>query len=508
MILTLFFNPKLLSFDKDPKWLKDINEAPLEMELPNYKPATKKQIKPKDKISKKELKLLANICQKPLNLKANQDAKIIELLGILHSRCGFSISIKDEKAKSELSKSAWGIALSNASLEKVLDTLVSQNNLHYIFKNGVLEISSTDTKIFKIDYITAIREGQTITKGGVDVSPEIISKYSKNSDKDGIKNEENLIKISEKVDFWKDTKEALEKILNISGKKLDAKDNEQEANLVINEPSGVIYINARPNELKKAQEFISTISDRLGRQISIEIAIISVELSNESSRGIDWSKFELSFDSYIKGTSSYVSKPKSSDSIINAGANANFSMNGLLNFLDSSGNTKVISRPHIVTLNNQQAIISVGENINYRVPETTEYDNANSYKSKTSYNQYSIFVGVLLNITPQISDDGEILLKVNPSLSSLKEVKKGESIREIAPDTIQKKLSSVIKAKSGENIIIGGLIGENEINSENSVPVLSKIPVLGALFGSQKENKVRTELVFVITPKLITPTNE
>ncbi|WP_221253648.1 pilus (MSHA type) biogenesis protein MshL [Campylobacter sp. 19-13652] len=494
---------------KDPKWLEDINKAPLEPIKPAFKLQKANSFKSqKRKISDKELKNLEKICQKPQNLKANQDAKIIQLLGILHSRCGFSIVIKDEQSKNILSQSAWGVSIANSNLEKILDTLISKNNLYYEFKDGVLEIASMQSKIFKLDYIAATREGQTITRGGVDVSPEIIGKYSKNSDKGDINNEENLIKVSEKFDFWKDIKTSLEEILNIPDKKITLEAKEPKPSLVINEQSGIIYINAKPDKIKQAQEFLSNIDDRLGKQISIEIAIISVELSNERSRGIDWSKFELSFDGYIRGLSSYSSEQRVGNNAINAGASANFSINGLLNFLNSTGRTKVISRPHIVTLNNQQAIISVGENINYRVPETTEYDNNSSYRSKTTYNQYSLFVGVLLNLTPQISDNNEVSIRINPSLSSLKEVQKGQEIKEIAPDTIQKKLSTVIKAKSGESVIIGGLIGESELDSESSVPFLSKLPILGSLFGYEKNNKIRTELVFVITPKIIAPLNE
>ena len=94
----------------------------------------------------------------------------------------------------------------------------------------------------------------------------------------------------------------------------------------------------------------------------------------------------------------------------------------MINFLETNGKTKVVSSPKVTTLNNQQALISVGDNINYRVMEETDNgsNNNNNNRLTTTYKQYSVFIGILLNLLPEVSDNNKIMLRINPSLSSFK----------------------------------------------------------------------------------------
>lgn len=159
-------------------------------------------------------------------------------------------------------------------------------------------------------------------------------------------------------------------------------------------------------------------------------------------------------------------------------------------------------------MNNQPAIITVGDNINYRIAEETNNDDTNS--RTITYNNYSIFVGVLLNITPEITKNGEIILRINPSVSSLKDDSALENgtIREIAPDTKERKLSTVVKVQNGNTIILGGLIAKGVKNTGSHVPLLGDIPLLGEAFKYKGEEEITTELVFVITPRLIGPRDD
>ena len=191
-------------------------------------------------------------------------------------------------------------------------------------------------------------------------------------------------------------------------------------------------------------------------------------------------------------------------------AGFNFNLDGVLNFLETNGKTKVISSPKITTLNNQQALISVGDNINYRVLEESQNNNALNGRTTTTFKQYSVFIGILLNILPEVSDDNKIMLRINPSLSSFKyseDDSKQTGIREIAPDTIQKKLSTVVQVNSGDTIVLGGLIGQKKGKENTKVPLLGDIPVLGHAFKSTKDDIKTTELVFIITPRIVDVSN-
>ena len=196
---------------------------------------------------------------------------------------------------------------------------------------------------------------------------------------------------------------------------------------------------------------------------------------------------------------------------MNLVAGFNFNLDGVLNFLETNGRTKVVSSPKITTLNNQQALISVGDNINYRVQEQSTNNNSLSGRTEVTYKQYSIFIGILLNLLPEISDDNKIMLRINPSLSSFKytedDTRQSTTIREIAPDTVQKKLSTVVQVNSGDTIVLGGLIAQAKGKENSKVPFLGDIPVLGNAFKSTKDNLKTTELVFIITPRIVDISN-
>ena len=192
-------------------------------------------------------------------------------------------------------------------------------------------------------------------------------------------------------------------------------------------------------------------------------------------------------------------------------AGFNFNLDGVLNFLETNGRTKIVSSPKITTLNNQQALISVGDNVNYRVQEESQNNNSLNGKTTITYKQYSVFIGILLNILPEVSDDNKIMLRINPSLSSFKytedDTRQSTAIREIAPDTIQKKLSTVVQVNSGDTIVLGGLIAQSKGKDNTKVPFLGDIPVLGNAFKSTKDSLRTTELVFIITPRIVDISN-
>ena len=280
---------------------------------------------------------------------------------------------------------------------------------------------------------------------------------------------------------------------------------------------------------------------RLKKQVVIDVSIISVELAKSYTKGIDWSKFNIGFKTglfdafiptartdtinqatnqpstqltYSPTPANYVSwSSRNSSNGANQGRSVNlisgfnFNLDGVINFLETNGKTKIISSPKIATLNNQQALISVGDNINYRVQEESTNDNSTNSRTTYSYKQYSVFIGILLNLLPQISDDNKITLRINPSLSSFKyqedDIRQSAKIREIAPDTIQKKLSTVVHVNSGDTVVLGGLIGQTRGKESNKIPVLGDIPVLGHAFKSEKDTVRTSELVFIITPRII-----
>lgn len=226
--------------------------------------------------------------------------------------------------------------------------------------------------------------------------------------------------------------------------------------------------------------------------------------------GSNWQNFNIGLNSQTSdNTNSFMQIQNGQGFVKNLGLRANLNFDSIVNFLSQSGKTSVLSNPKLMALNNQQAIISIGDTVNYQVKESSK-GTENGTTVSESYSNYSIFIGILLNILSEISDDGKIMLRINPSLSDFKypeDNKRQKEPRTIAPDTIQKKLSSVVQVENNQTLILGGLISHNRSQNDNSVNFLSKIPILGSLFRSEDENSNITEIVFIITPSIVDNTH-
>lgn len=443
----------------------------------------------------------SNNCNyKTFNIKISQSVTISELINEIGDMCHFSTIAKDIEAKKLLENPLNGINIKDMTLYEIFDLILKEHNINYTYKSNILKLSALATKTFKIDYITSVREGTASLSATVEIEP-----VGEGDIKSQLQASNNEIKVKEKFDFWKTMDVEIQAILN------NGTDNFKAPNPIINPNTGLITITGTTTQLKRVEEYIQNLKNRLHKQVMIDVSIISVKLNNEYTRGIDWSKFQLSLKSNANANIISNSNSNLQDAINNSVKNisiinsVNFSMEGLLNFIKLKGNTKILSSPKVMTLNNQQSLITIGDNINYRVSQETQKD-SDTGEIKVTYTPYRVFIGVLLNLLPEVSDDNKIMLRINPSLSSFKypeDDKKQTAIREIAPDTLEKKLSTVVQVNSGDTIILGGLIGQTKGKDRTSVPFLGDLPLLGMAFNSTKDTIVTNELVFVITPYVI-----
>ena len=459
----------------------------------------------------------SNCNNRALSITTIETISIKEILDQLSGECGFSVVIKagDKDATQTLSSTVSSLNIKGLTLHEIFNILLSQNDLIYSFRKNILSISSVDTRIFKVDYITSIREGRAVVKASADSAPIQVDGAG-NADTDA-NNQENIIETTEKFDFWERMAGEIEAIMN------NGKEGFKAPLPVVNSNAGLVSVTGTKAQLERVDEYISKLNKSLKKQVMIDVRIVSVDLNNEYQRGVDWSKFDLSFNSYLGGnpaTPSQFTFGRWNDThtawdIVTPSMNpirggfilegaVNINLEGVINFLDTTGTTRVVSSPKIMTMNNQQALISVGDNINYQITNTiigTETKTEN-----VDIKQYSTFIGILLNLLPEVSDDGKIMLRINPSLNTFKY--KEDNIRQntprtIAPDTMQKKLSSVVHINSGDTVVLGGLISQESGDGTTKVPGLGNIPVLGYLFKSEKKILRNTELVFIITPRIV-----
>ena len=461
----------------------------------------------------------SNCNNRALSITTIETISIKEILDQLSGECSFSVVIKagDNDATQTLSSTVSSLNIKGLTLHEIFNILLSQNDLIYSFRKNILNISSVDTRIFKVDYITSIREGRAVVKASADSAPIQLDDTTNTNTNTDTKNQENIIETTEKFDFWERMAGEIEAIMN------NGKEGFKAPLPVVNSNAGLVSVTGTKAQLERVQEYISKLNKSLKKQVMIDVRIVSVDLNNEYQRGVDWSKFDLSFNSYLGGnpaTPSQFTFGRWNDThtawdIVTPSMNpirggfilqgaVNINLEGVINFLDTTGTTRVVSSPKIMTMNNQQALISVGDNINYQIINSVA--NNETGTTNVDVEQYSTFIGILLNLLPEISDDGKIMLRINPSLNGFKYQEdnlRQTTPRTIAPDTMQKKLSSVVHINSGDTVVLGGLISQQSGDGTTKVPGLGNIPVLGYLFKSEKKILRNTELVFIITPRIV-----
>ena len=457
------------------------------------------------------------------NINTSEKVTSIELLSQIADSCDFSIVVKDSFASEILEKELYSINIKNLSLNEIFGVLISDNDLFYDYNKNFLKISALKTKTFRVDYVSSVRKGTANINASVD--PSISTTTSSGDEEagnygDGGASGDNSIKSVEAFDFWSTMLGEITAILNNGSEEHVAKSP------IINSNAGLITVTGTKRQIDRVAKYLNTIQKSLHKQVIIDVNILSVGLSEKHDTGIDWSKMQLELKSTSKfnnsssnasGTHNTYRDPIDrtltfADNKLAIVNDAVFSMSGLINFLNKNGDTQVVSSPKILAMNNQQALITIGDNINYRVKtKSKDVTSATSSSISETYTNFSIFVGVLLNITPQITDNNEIILRINPSVSNFKYSNDdGKQIRprEIAPDTSEKKLSTIVKVKNGNTIILGGLITRSEVFDKSSVPVLGSIPLLGRLFRHEGRKKITQEMIFTITPRIISPRDD
>lgn len=315
----------------------------------------------------------------------------------------------------------------------------------------------------------------------------------------------------------------------------------------IDPQTGTIIVTTTSEIMARIEKFINQVRENLTRQVHIDLQILEVSLRKEKKLGIDWSGFpgliqffrmprlrsvieaqiEAQATAGAGGAgaaggggiySPLTSSPFSSSPVgglqagilitPTSGQAVQFALNSIISFLKQQGDVRAISRPQITTLNNQPAVISVGVNDFFITFEQATTATAGGLATTQVTSRLNpIFIGVTLHITPQLSPQGEIIMKIVPAVNE----RVGEKVvptgipsapTQTIPILETRQTSTVVKAEDGQTIILSGLIQERDILLEKGVPFLSDLPVVGPIFRHMAKEKGRSELVILLTPRL------
>jgi general secretion pathway protein D len=467
-------------------------------------------------------------CQYQLfNITAAQNVKVKDFIDQLSNDCQFSIVVTDKYAKRILNSDVGQTYIKNLTLGEVFKLILSNNNLFYTFKDNTLTISYLKTKTFDIDYIlsqrtangsTDITIGSTSngTSGGL-MNNSSSSSSNSNSNTGNQATSGVTIKSEDKMQFWHKLDQQLKEVLNRPEDTYVAEDP------IINKNAGLITVTATKNQLSRLNEYLKRLQQKVKLQVLIDVQLLTVTMDKSKTTGIDWSElyklgdvnvnlgYGTSMASGLVSGGSTSSTGTTSTPATTSGSSSYVTITGvqslsnIIKFLKTQGKVHSISNPKVLTLNNQPALITSGTQYFYTLTQSENQTSSGGTSTATNQIIQSVFAGILLDITPEISDNNMITLKINPSISSTVENMSSSTsaTRSSPPDLDRSQLSSVVTVKNGSRIILGGLIQTITTVDNNKVPILGDIPGLSYLFSHKSDSKQVKELVIVIQPHII-----
>ena len=313
----------------------------------------------------------------------------------------------------------------------------------------------------------------------------------------------STIQSESKTDFWKDLEKAVSTVLG----------NGPQRMVVVTPQAGLVTVRGMPDEIAAVKAYLGQSEQHLQRQVVLEAKIIEVTLNDEYQQGINWQNAMTSLrnTSFNFSTSGAVASNAISTSLggVTAISFNNADFNGVINLLETQGNAQVLSSPRVTAMNNQKAVIKVGQD-EYFVTDITS-DTVVGVGGTTSSPSISLqpfFSGIALDVTPQIDQNGTVILHVHPSVTETAEQNKTirfsdeQVILPLAQSNIRES-DTIIRARSGEIVVIGGLMQTVTSDSESRTPVLGAIPVLGKLFTSVNKVEKKKELVILLKPTVV-----
>ena len=307
----------------------------------------------------------------------------------------------------------------------------------------------------------------------------------------------------------------------------------ESASVIANPETGVISVRATYRQHMRVREFMDRVMASAGRQVMIEATIVEVNLSDEYQQGINWTLFRRGLPLLQVGPagSSMPSGVPVSGVIPSMAAftPTYTSATGLtqiaaaLRLLESFGNTKVLSSPKISALNNQAALLKVTEDLVYFTLSANYTPGTGSSAATFTLTSTpnSVSVGLVMSVMPQVGEGDQVTLILRPTLSRvvgyvedpvvpiyLAQARAGgvnaNEISSRIPQLQTREMESVIKVRSGDTAVLGGLMREDASSSTDQTPVVGSVPMLGELFKYKKRNNAKSELVIFLRPTVVT----
>jgi MSHA biogenesis protein MshL len=404
-------------------------------------------------------------------------------------------------------------SLKNVTVLETLDAVRDIYGYDYSMSSYGIHVfpRTVQTRIFPINYINVSRSGSS----GMWVSSGQVSSQDSNTNSGNSNTTSSStsainstqVNTDSSSDFWGQLTITLN--MMIEGK--------EDTSIVVDPQSGMVVVKGMPNTLRDIGNYLERAELSVGKQVLIEAKILEVSLNDGFQSGIQWNTFgagrtgginDTSRDTVGSMASALLSNPDGIGGVFNINFDAD-DFTGVIELLETQGEVKVLSSPRIATVNNQKAVIKVGSD-EYFVTELKS-STTTSGTTTTSFPEViftPFFSGIALDVTPQIGEGKDVILHVHPTITEVSERQKNVQLSSgtlsvpLAFSTVRE-TDSIIRAKSGQVVVIGGLMQNQKIMTSSGIPYLRDLPIIGVLFGQNRETTIQSELVILIQPTVV-----
>jgi MSHA biogenesis protein MshL len=427
------------------------------------------------------------------------------------------------------------LELKQVTIEEALNAVRDMYGYDYRrIRNGYIILPATiQTRVFTLNFIDVSRVGLSNTRisSGQITQRDSNNGSGANGSNGGGGSSETVdvtgtaVLTRSGTDFWKAVEADLKAMLAAtegSGK-----------SVIINRQSGVIVARGMPNELRDIGDYLYRTESTITRQVILEAKVIEVQLNDAYQAGINWAAVlsdgskqytigQLAprggFDAnpfVPSGDEITVGPGNPLNELVNTALGGAFTVaadfadfNAYIELLSLQGRTRVLSSPRVSTLHNQKAIIKAGTDEFFITGISSDTTTGESTTTSVNYELTPFFSGVALDVTPQISADNRVLLHIHPTISDVTDQQKTLSVRgqtDVLPLALSqiRESDSIVKARSGQIIVIGGLMRESRSRDDYKTPLLGDIPGIGRLFRSERDRSATTELVILLRPLVV-----
>ncbi len=417
---------------------------------------------------------------------------------------------RDAKINIDVENDVTGTVTLNAvdqTLAQILERISRQVDIRYELHDGNLVVQQDRPflKTYRVDYLNLARDNAST----VNVATQIATTGQAAGDaaSGGNNNSTTSVTSTSNNRFWQTLGGNVATILGET-----ADEHGHAPSVIVNAESGLLSVTATSRQHRRIQAYLDQVLASAQRQVLIEATVVEVQLNDDYTLGVDWSRIAegngLSIDQSLLGTN--LKDPPFTQLTYADPESGLGNIAATVRMLQQFGTVKVLSSPKVMAINNQTAVLKVVDNLVYFTVEADTTAGQGFSNTTFTTTVHTVPVGFVMAVTPQINDNRMVILNVRPTISRVIDFVSDPNpslalanVESLVPQIQVRELDSVLRVTSGQVAVLGGLIQDTVDLNKAGIPGLSRLPGVGDVFALRKNRIVRSELVIFLRPVVV-----